>query len=163
MGCHGQPEHQGLDYFTETPEKWWRRANSVSVVSLPLAPLLELEFAEVAEVAGRRRDNQLTQTVCYRGWMGGKKQQIRGLGRLRIHVGAAAESWHRAGDGRRRKEPPRDRPRQGRMCSAHGEKRREHQRGSWGKPGPVRAPLTSNPITRVSKRALATTSVGRGS
>ena len=42
-------------------------------------------------------------------------------------------------------------------------KQHEHQRGSWGKPGPVRVPLTSNSTTRVSEGALATTSVGRGS
>ena len=41
--------------------------------------------------------------------------------------------------------------------------RREHQRGLWGKPGLMRAPLTSNPTTCVYEGALATMSVGRGS
>ena len=29
--------------------------------------------------------------------------------------------------------------------------RREHQRGSWEKPGPVNLPLTSNPIARLRR------------
>ena len=52
-------------------------------------------------------------------WMDGREEAADS--RLRIHIGAAAESWQAHETGVGGKEPARNRPRQGRICSAHGE------------------------------------------
>ena len=82
-----------------------------------LAPLFELEVAEVAEVAEDETTNP-TQTVCCHGWMGGKKQQIRGFGSMSEQQRSRGTAQETGVGGQ---EPARDRPRQGRICSAHGE------------------------------------------
>jgi hypothetical protein len=68
-----------------------------------LAPLFELEVAEVAEVAEDETTNP-TQTVCCHGWMGGKKQQIRGFGSMSEQQRSRGKCRRRASVGRNQRE-----------------------------------------------------------
>ena len=63
--------------------------------SCVLAPLLESVGLAVAEVA----EDETTNLNGLLSWMDGRDEPADS--RLRIHVGAAAESWHSAGDRRR--------------------------------------------------------------
>ena len=73
------------------PDQWWGRLNARSVVC-KLAPLLELVGLAIAEVAE-------DETWMDMSWMDTRDETADS--RLRMHCGAAAESWHSAGDGRR--------------------------------------------------------------
>ena len=63
--------------------------------SCKLAPLLESVGLAVAEVA----EDEMTNPIGLMSWMDGRDETADS--RLWIHRGAAAESWHSVGDGRR--------------------------------------------------------------